>query len=86
MQLVFVIGAIVTTLMTGPLVDYFVAKERLPAEADRQTSGVAIFTSYRASNPVAIYKITAGGPDRNDLARRARCRRPREARHVVARG
>jgi len=43
MQLVFVIGAIVTTLMTGPLVDYFTAEE--PTEADRHTSGVAILTS-----------------------------------------
>lgn len=42
MQLVFVIGAIVTTLMTGPLVDVFVEKARVPAEADRRTSGVAV--------------------------------------------
>ena len=42
MQVVFVIGAVVTTLMTGPLVDYFTARERVPAEADRRTSGVAI--------------------------------------------
>jgi Kef-type K+ transport system membrane component KefB len=44
MQAVFVVGAIVTTLMTGPLVDLFLAKERIPAEADRRTSGVAILT------------------------------------------
>ncbi|MBA3365054.1 MAG: cation:proton antiporter [Actinobacteria bacterium] len=42
MQLVFVVGAIVTTLMTGPLIDHFLAKEPVPAEADRRTSGVSI--------------------------------------------
>jgi len=35
MQVVFVIGAIVTTLMTGPLVDVFVPKEDVEAERDR---------------------------------------------------
>jgi Kef-type K+ transport system membrane component KefB len=44
MQAVFVIGAIVTTLMTGPLVDVFLKHEVVPAEADRRTSGVAILT------------------------------------------
>jgi hypothetical protein len=38
MQAVFVVGAIVTTLMTGSLVDFFLEKERIPAEADRRTS------------------------------------------------
>jgi Kef-type K+ transport system membrane component KefB len=42
LQVVFVIGAIVTTLMTGPLVDLFIREERVPAEADRRTSGVAV--------------------------------------------
>ena len=41
-QAVFVIGAIVTTLMTGPLVDYFLAREAVPPETDRRPSGVAI--------------------------------------------
>ena len=44
MQAVFVVGAIVTTLMTGPLVDVFLKKEVVPSEADRRTSGVAILT------------------------------------------
>ncbi len=42
LQVVFVIGAIVTTLMTGPLVDIFVRKEPVPEDVDRRTSGVAI--------------------------------------------
>jgi len=42
-QVVFVIGAIVTTLMTGPLVDVFVKEEPGP-EADRRVSGVALLT------------------------------------------
>jgi Kef-type K+ transport system membrane component KefB len=42
MQAVFVVGAIVTTLMTGPLVDVFVKNEPVPADADRTTSGVAV--------------------------------------------
>ncbi|MEK6328635.1 MAG: cation:proton antiporter [Actinomycetota bacterium] len=52
MQLAFVIGAIVTTMMTGPLVDRFVPKEKARrmsqtvsvedmAEADRSASGTA---------------------------------------------
>ena len=45
MQVVFVVGAIVTTLMTGPLVDYYSKKEEVPTEADRRLSGVAIQTS-----------------------------------------
>jgi Kef-type K+ transport system membrane component KefB len=44
MQAVFVVGAIVTTLMTGPLADVFVRREEVPAEADRRVSGVAIQT------------------------------------------
>jgi Kef-type K+ transport system membrane component KefB len=44
LQVVFVIGAIVTTLMTGPLVDVFVRKPT-PPEAERRTSGVAILES-----------------------------------------
>jgi Kef-type K+ transport system membrane component KefB len=44
MQAVFVIGAIVTTLMTGPLVDYFTREEAVPEDADRRASGVAILT------------------------------------------
>jgi Kef-type K+ transport system membrane component KefB len=44
MQAVFVIGAIVTTLMTGPLVDVFLPEEAVPKEADRRTSGVALLT------------------------------------------
>lgn len=46
-QLVFVIGAIVTTLMTGPLVDYFAKKEPVPEEADRRMSGTAILEADR---------------------------------------
>jgi Kef-type K+ transport system membrane component KefB len=46
-QLVFVIGAIVTTLMTGPLVDVFVRGERVPEEADRRASGTAILEADR---------------------------------------
>jgi Kef-type K+ transport system membrane component KefB len=46
-QLVFVIGAIVTTLMTGPLVDAYVRKEPVPAEADRRASGTAILEADR---------------------------------------
>ncbi len=42
-QVVFVIGAIVTTLMTGPLVDVFVKEEPGP-EADRRVSGTALLT------------------------------------------
>lgn len=42
MQVVFVLGAIVTTLMTGPLVDRFARKEQVQPEADRKTSGVAL--------------------------------------------
>jgi Kef-type K+ transport system membrane component KefB len=44
MQGVFVIGAIVTTLMTGPLVDVFVRREEVAAEADRKVSGTAVLT------------------------------------------
>ena len=44
MQAVFVVGAIVTTLMTGPLVDLFLRGEQVPADADRTTSGVAIIS------------------------------------------
>jgi Kef-type K+ transport system membrane component KefB len=44
MQGVFVIGAIVTTLMTGPLVDVFIRKERVAAERDRKVSGSAVLT------------------------------------------
>jgi Kef-type K+ transport system membrane component KefB len=53
MQLVFVIGAIVTTLMTGPLVDRFVAPEeaRVPAEADRRASGVALLEDLGSGGP-----------------------------------
>ena len=46
-QLVFVIGAIATTLMTGPLVDYFAKKEPVPEEADRRMSGTAILEADR---------------------------------------
>jgi Kef-type K+ transport system membrane component KefB len=44
MQAVFVVGAIVTTLMTGPFVDYFLRSVPSPvvSEADRRASGVAI--------------------------------------------
>lgn len=42
MQGVFVIGAIVTTLMTGPLVDVFIRKETVAAEKDRRISGSAV--------------------------------------------
>jgi Kef-type K+ transport system membrane component KefB len=42
MQGVFVIGAIVTTLMTGPLVDVFIRKETVAAEKDRKISGSAV--------------------------------------------
>jgi hypothetical protein len=42
LQVVFVIGAIVTTLMTGPLVDVFIRDESVPPEADRRTSGIAV--------------------------------------------
>ena len=44
LQVVFVIGAIVTTLMTGPLVDVF-ARRPEPTEAERRTTGVAILES-----------------------------------------
>jgi Kef-type K+ transport system membrane component KefB len=44
MQAVFVVGAIVTTLMTGPLAEVFLKKEQVPTEADRRTSGAAILT------------------------------------------
>lgn len=44
-QGVFVVGAVVTTLMTGPLVDRFVREQPVPTEADRTTSGVAILTN-----------------------------------------
>jgi hypothetical protein len=55
LQVVFVIGAIVTTLMTGPLVDVFVKKERVPPDADRRTSGVAILeVDDRRSSGVAV--------------------------------
>jgi Kef-type K+ transport system membrane component KefB len=42
MQAVFVIGAIVTTLMTGPLVDVFARREEKAAERDRKISGSAV--------------------------------------------
>ena len=42
MQAVFVVGAIVTTLMTGPLVDVFIRKETVEAERDRKISGTAV--------------------------------------------
>jgi Kef-type K+ transport system membrane component KefB len=42
MQGVFVIGAIVTTLMTGPLVDVFIKKEEVAAEKERKISGSAV--------------------------------------------
>jgi Kef-type K+ transport system membrane component KefB len=42
MQGVFVIGAIVTTLMTGPLVDVFLRREEVSLEARRRSSGVAV--------------------------------------------
>ena len=42
MQVVFVIGAIVTTLMTGPLVAHFIRKEPVDETASRQASGVAL--------------------------------------------
>jgi Kef-type K+ transport system membrane component KefB len=53
MQLVFVIGAIVTTLMTGPLVDRFVRPEeaRVPAEVDRRASGVALLEDLGGGGP-----------------------------------
>jgi Kef-type K+ transport system membrane component KefB len=55
LQVVFVIGAIVTTLMTGPLVDVFVAKEPVPADADRRTSGVAVLEADdRRASGVAV--------------------------------
>jgi Kef-type K+ transport system membrane component KefB len=56
LQVVFVIGAIVTTLMTGPLVDVFVSKEPVPVDADRRTSGVAILEAddRRRSSGVAV--------------------------------
>jgi Kef-type K+ transport system membrane component KefB len=38
MQVVFVIGAIVTTLMTGPLVDVFIPKDEVEAERDRSVT------------------------------------------------
>ena len=38
MQVVFVIGAIVTTLMTGPLVDALLPKEKVEAERERSVS------------------------------------------------
>lgn len=44
MQAVFVVGAIVTTLMTGPLVDRFIGGEKVSAEADRKASGVALIS------------------------------------------
>jgi Kef-type K+ transport system membrane component KefB len=44
MQVVFVVGAIVTTLMTGPLVDTYIRREEIAAEADRRVSGVALQT------------------------------------------
>jgi Kef-type K+ transport system membrane component KefB len=42
MQAVFVVGAIVTTLMTGPLVDVFLRREKVDLEARRRSSGVAV--------------------------------------------
>ena len=42
MQAVFVVGAIVTTLMTGPLVDVFLKRGRVEAERDRKVSGSAV--------------------------------------------
>lgn len=44
MQGVFVIGAIVTTLMTGPLVDVFIRKEDVAAEKERKVSGTAVLS------------------------------------------
>ncbi len=46
MQAVFVVGAIVTTVMTGPLVDYFLARAAVPAvtEEDRRVTGVAVLS------------------------------------------
>jgi Kef-type K+ transport system membrane component KefB len=44
MQGVFVIGAIVTTLMTGPLVDLFLRREEISVEARRRSSGVAVLS------------------------------------------
>jgi Kef-type K+ transport system membrane component KefB len=42
MQGVFVIGAVVTTVMTGPLVDVFLRREKVTLEARRRSSGVAV--------------------------------------------
>ncbi|HEX2032117.1 MAG TPA: cation:proton antiporter [Actinomycetota bacterium] len=42
MQAVFVIGAVVTTLMTGPLVDVFLRREEVELKARRRSSGVAV--------------------------------------------
>jgi Kef-type K+ transport system membrane component KefB len=42
MQAVFVVSAVVTTLMTGPLVDVFVRKAEVHPEADRRVSDVAV--------------------------------------------
>ena len=39
MRVVFALGAIVTTLMTGPLVDAFLPKEEVEAERERSVSG-----------------------------------------------
>jgi Kef-type K+ transport system membrane component KefB len=39
MRVVFALGAIITTLMTGPLVDLFVTKEESEKERDRSISG-----------------------------------------------
>ncbi len=48
MQVVFVLGAIVTTLMTGPLVDVFIPKERVEDARDRSVSdslaGIPVMT------------------------------------------
>jgi hypothetical protein len=39
MQIAFVLGAIVTTLMTGPLVDVFLPREEVEAERDKSIAG-----------------------------------------------
>jgi len=48
MQVVFVLGAIVTTLMTGPLVDVFLPRQQVEAERDRSigesTAGLPAMT------------------------------------------
>jgi Kef-type K+ transport system membrane component KefB len=42
MQAVFVVGAVVTTLMTGPLVDLFLRREEIELKERRRSSGVAV--------------------------------------------